>query len=138
LLACISEFGKPEGLVILSNSSYIDSYGWMHVVGTKNISAYTTTYVKVIATFYDNTGRVVHCDFTFSNPDDLETNQAGSFDILLISERVSLIESYELTAESHEYAIIPEFPSSLVLPLLVFLILIVVVLSKKKDTCDKR
>lgn len=133
MLACISEFGKPEGLVILSNSSYIDSYGWMHVVGQiKNIGAYATTYVKVIATFYDNTGRVVDCDFTFSNPDDLETNQTGSFDILLISERVSLIESYELTAESHEYAIIPEFPSSLMLPLLVFLILIVVVLSKKK------
>jgi len=79
----ISECGKPEGLEILSSSSCVDTFGWMHVSGEiKNIGACATMCVKVIATFYDSAGRVVDCDSTYSEPHDLEVNQTGSFDFL--------------------------------------------------------
>ena len=93
---------KPIGLQILSNSSYIDSFGFMHVVGgVKNIRSIKTTYVKIIATFYDSGGNVVDCDFTFSDPDELDPGQVAPFDITLTNEeRISLIHSYALTAES--------------------------------------
>jgi len=110
---------KPIGLQILSNSSYIDNFGFMHVVGeVKNIGSIKTTYVKIIATFYDSSGNVVDCDFTFSDPDELDPGQIAPFDITLTNEeRIPLIHSYALTAESTHYAIIPEF-SSMLIPLL--------------------
>ena len=108
----IFELGKPEGLEILSSNSYVDTLGWMHVVGEiKNIGVYATTYVEVIATFYDSAGKVIDCAFSFSNPHDLEADQKASFEIMLISDKVPLVDSYELTAESDQYVMIPEFSS---------------------------
>jgi len=131
----IFELGKPEGLEILSSSSYVDTFGWMHLVGEiKNIGVYPTTYVEVIATFYDNTGKVVDCDFTFSNPNDLKADQKASFEITLISDRVPLVDSYELTAESDQYAIVPEFPSFLILPLFMIATLLAVIVYRRKHS----
>jgi len=56
-----------------------------------------------------STGKVVDCAFTFSDPHDLEADQKASFEVLLMSNRVPLVDSYELTAESDQYAVIPEF-----------------------------
>lgn len=132
----IFELGKPQGLEILSSSSYVDTLGWMHVVGEiKNIGVYPTTYVEVIATFYDNTGKVVGCGFTFSNPSDFEADQKASFEIILMSDRVPLVDSYEITAESDQYAVIPEFPSFLILPVFMVAILLAIVVYKKIDNC---
>lgn len=109
----------PVCLQLLSNSSYIGGTGSMHVVGEiKNIGTITATYVKIIATFYDSEGKVVATDFTYADPHDIEPNQVAPFDVLLIHKnRVPLVESYALTAESNQYAVIPEFPSLIILPL---------------------
>lgn len=110
---------KPLGLEILSHSSYTDSIGWMHVVGEiKNIGSGTANYVKVIATFYDETGKVVAAEFAYSNPSDIEPGQKAPFEILLSDERAPYVASYELTAESTQYAIVPEFHSTITLLLL--------------------
>lgn len=113
---------KPIGLQILSNSSYVDQWGYLHIVGEiKNIGSVKTTFVKIIATFYDQSGSVVDCDFTYSNPDELDPGQVAPFDIMLTNrERIPLIYSYALTAESTHYAIIPEF-SSMPIVLLLFI-----------------
>jgi hypothetical protein len=103
----------PIGLKILSNSSYVDIVNYMHVVGEiKNVATGTATFVEVIATFYNATGNVVATAFTFSDPSDLNPNQTAPFEVLLIySNRVSLVVSYTLTAESSQYAIVPEVPT---------------------------
>lgn len=113
---------KPIGIQILSNSSYVDRWGYLHVVGEiKNIGSIRTTYVKIIATFYDSSGNVVDCDFAYSDPDELEPGQVAPFDIMLTHrERIPLIHSYALTAESTHYAIVPEF--SPILFLLLFMV----------------
>jgi hypothetical protein len=113
----------PIGLEILSNSSYIDAVGYMHVVGEiKNIATGDATYVKVIATFYNSTGHVVGTAFTYSDPSDLSPGQKAPFEVLLIyKNRVSLVATYTLTAESNQYAMVSEFPSILIQSLFMFL-----------------
>ena len=40
-------------------------------------------YVKIVATLYDNTGKVVGTDFTYSNIDLLRPAEKSSFEIIL-------------------------------------------------------
>jgi len=123
---------KPLGLEILSNSSYIDSIGWMHVVGEiKNIETGTANYVKVIATYYDEAGNVVAAAFTYSDPSDIEPGQKAPFEILLSDERTPYVVSYKLTAESNQYTLIPEFPSVITTLLLAMAISITAIVSRK-------
>ena len=125
------------GLQILSNSSYTDHYGSMHIVGDiKNIGESTTTFVKVIATFYDSTGNVMDCDFTFSELDELVPNQISPFEILYTrDERIPFIETYVLTAESSQYAIVPELSSMLIAMLFMIGTVLAVVACKKNSAC---
>jgi len=118
----------PMGLEILSNSSYIDGIGWMHIVGEiKNIGSVRATYVKVIATCYDEAGKVVDADFIYSDPSDIDPNQKAPFEILVTSERVPYVDMYELTAESNQYTLVPEFPTWT--PILLILIVLTVAIA---------
>lgn len=101
------------GLEILSNSSGEDDFGMLHVEGEiKNIGADAATGVKVAATFYDAKDTVVAAAVTHSKPRNLDPNENANFDIILIyTSRVDLVTSYSLTAESDQYAIVPEYPS---------------------------
>ena len=50
--------GKPLGIEIISNSSYIDGHGYMHVIGeVKNQGTINANFTKVFSTFYDSNGR---------------------------------------------------------------------------------
>lgn len=122
------------GLEILSHSSYVDDVGVMHVVGEiKNIATGTATYVKIAATFYNSTGHVVATAFTYSDPSDLNPDQTAPFEVLLVyTNRVPLVDAYELTAESTQYALIPEFPSIINLPLFMLMIIALTIFLKKR------
>jgi len=104
--------GLPMGLQIVSNSSFVDKFGWFHVTGEiKNIGTTTANYIEVIGTFYDAEGTVVYAFSASPEPRILEPNQKASFELVVGDKsRAALILSYELTAEPEEYAIIPEFP----------------------------
>jgi len=123
----------PENLQILSQSSYTDGLGYMHIVGQiKNTAAAIATYVKAIVTFYNSTGNVVAAILTFSNPEHLNAGQTAPFEAILVyTNRVPLVASYALTAESQQYAIVPEFPSIMVLPLFMILSLFAFTVSKR-------
>jgi hypothetical protein len=97
-------------LQILSNSSYIGLTGYMYIVGEiKNIGNETANYTHVIATFYDLNGKVIATDYTYTEPEHIAPNQTAPFEIILIeTNRIPLIHSYELTAESNQYSTIPE------------------------------
>jgi len=111
----------PLGLDILSHSSYTDIIGYMHVVGEiKNVGTGSATNVQVIATFYDSGGNVVATGFTFSDPSDINAGQKAPFEIILTyTNRVALVDSYVLTAQSSQYALVPEL--SLVTATLLFI-----------------
>jgi hypothetical protein len=107
---------KPLGLEIITNSSHIDAEGF-HVTGEiKNIGPEYTSFVKVVATFYNASGYVIATKFSYSNPKNLNPGQVATFEIILNSSIINKIDHYILEAESWDYALVPEFnPASLIL-----------------------
>jgi hypothetical protein len=104
----------PPGLEISSNSSYVDETNSLHVVGeVRNIATGEASNIKVVVTCYDKEGNVtaaalIHLDQ--EQPIILNPGQATQFDISLSADRTQYITTYSLTAESNEYALVPEFP----------------------------
>ena len=104
------------GLMIISNSSSLDSNGF-HINGVaKNIGTQSTSFTRVIATFYNLTGHAVGTVANESDPSFLDVNQTAPFEISLNSSAVSQVDHYALEAESYDstsnaydYELIPEF-----------------------------
>lgn len=122
------------GLQILSDSYYVDTIDYLHIVGEiKNIATGTATSVKVIATFYDIGGNVVATDFTYSDPNSLAPSETAPFHVILIyKNRVPLVSSYVLTAESNQYSMIPEFSSFIILTFIMIAALSVLIVRRKQ------
>jgi hypothetical protein len=122
----------PKQLEIASHSSSI-VIGSMEIDGeVRNTGDSTATYVTVYATCYDEAGNVVQVGGAYANPVDIGVNQNGPFSIWLDYENTDLINSYVLTTESENYALIPEFNSFLLTILAVSLISISLLLYKRK------
>lgn len=121
---------KPEHLEILSHSSSIDIYdGYMHIMGeVENSGDLQIPGVNVIATCYNEAGNVVDTgsDYVFT------VNQKADFDIRILGEHPDSISSYALTAETYDYALIPEFSSILLAILAVSLVSISLLSYKRK------
>lgn len=105
----------PLGLQILDNHSYTDNSGQLHVAGDlKNIGSEEAVSVKLVVTYYDKTGKVAAAKQQFIDPEnaDLDQSQVAAFDIFLEDpSRASQVASYELSAESSQYEVTPEFPT---------------------------
>ena len=131
--------GKPLGLVILSNSSSVDSAGHMHVTGqVQNQGTLNSNNTEVSATFYNSSGVVVGASWAFSNPANLLPNQTATFDIELIyPQQVAKVASYGLTAESNALALIPEFSSFLLPSLLLVTMTLGLVFFKRRRFSPK-
>jgi hypothetical protein len=97
---------KPPGLKILSHNKSLDTFGYIHVTGQlQNVGTNSTTYAEVIATFYDQTGTVLGCDYTFSNPSDLNPGQIAPFEVIFTYNEVTVnISTYDLTCQSWDYS----------------------------------
>ena len=90
-----------HGLQILSHNSFTDSTGNLHVVGEiKNNYPSTTTFVRIIGTFYDVNNHVVGTQYTYANPSDIASGQKAPFKLILTSASVpiSQIDHYNLQA----------------------------------------
>jgi hypothetical protein len=97
---------RPANLKILSHNSYVNS-GYLHVIGEiQNMGTILTKYVKIVATFYDQTGEVVGTDYTYSDPSDIASGQKAPFELTLIEKaNETMVASYAITAESIEYSL---------------------------------
>ena len=84
---------------LLTSSSYIDSLGWLHVVGeAQNVGNQAVEYVRISATFYDSSNTVVGTAFTYSDLNVILPNRKSPFDILLYEEsQSSKVDHYELS-----------------------------------------
>lgn len=86
---------------ILSSNDFIDSIGYLHVVGEiENTTPANIQFVKVTGTFYDSNNQVVATDFTYTNPSDIGSGQKAPFELLLTSASIpiSRIDHYNLVA----------------------------------------
>jgi len=126
--------GKPLALQILSNSSRIDELGYMHVLGEiKNTGSSTARFTKAIATFYDANGTVVGEASSYTEPSDINSNQTAAFDIeLTYTQQVMKVASYTLTAESMDYALIPEYNQTTISLIALLTLTLTLIISKHK------
>lgn len=73
------------GLNLQVTNTYLTDWGSMHIVGTvTNNSGTIWDYVQPIVAFYDDAGRVIETDFTFTSPTTIPPGQTATFDLLII------------------------------------------------------
>jgi hypothetical protein len=90
-----------NGLQILSHKLFTDSRDYLHVVGEiKNNYPSTTTFVRIVGTFYDINNQVIGTQFTYSNPSDICPGEKAPFVLVLSSSSIpiSQIDHYSLQA----------------------------------------
>jgi hypothetical protein len=93
---------------ILSSNSYVDSIGNMHIVGEViNESPQPMYQVKITATFYDTTNRVIGTEFTYADPGTLQPGERAPFDIDVFQGSIpmNLVASYTLAADYSDFSI---------------------------------
>jgi DNA segregation ATPase FtsK/SpoIIIE-like protein len=98
-------------LTVQEGEQRIGEFGGYEVVGeVVNGGADDTEFVKIAATFYDENGRVIETDYTYTDPSDVGAGQSAPFEITVLDEDISEeIASVKLTAQSNDYfAIDPE------------------------------
>ncbi len=94
---------KPVMLQVVSTGEFSDGVSEVSIIGDiSNLGEDAATNTKVHATFYDDSGRVIGYS---SSPDSstIESNGKINFE-LKIHERVPVIQSFTLFAESDQYS----------------------------------
>jgi hypothetical protein len=123
-------------LTIQGATSSIDSLGYLNIVGqVKNAGTQTSNFTKVVATFYNQAGKVVYVDFTYTSPSDIPAGQTYSFKIIGPSNPVSSqVVKYNLFAESQQYTSIPEWRSPLLIVGIVLSLAVIALRSNPKHS----
>ena len=92
---------QNKSIKILSSNDFIDSIGYLHVVGeVENNTPANIQFIKVTGTFYDSNNQVVGTDFTYTNPTDIGPGQKAPFELILSSASIPItqIDHYNLQA----------------------------------------
>ncbi len=98
---------KPVMLQIVSTGEFSDGVSEVSIIGeVSNLGEDAAANTKVHATFYDDSGRVIGYSSTSPEPTTIEPNGKASFG-LKIHERVPVIQSFTLFAESDQYSTLP-------------------------------
>jgi len=88
-----------NGLQILSHTSKIDQLGYHEIVGeVKNGGVRTVSFVKVVATYYDSSGKVIGKSFAFTSPDEIPVSNIAPFEISSYPLKITPAK-YELQVE---------------------------------------
>lgn len=82
------------------------------IMGTvTNMGSTTANIVSVVATMYDRDGNVAATHQMHTEPDYLRSNEQAFFVVPVTDrDRTDSIVDYTVSAESEEYAAVPEFP----------------------------
>ena len=123
----------PLQLTIQGSTSSTDSLGYLEVVGQVHNSGQTlSNFTKVVGTFYDQAGKVIAVEFSYTSPADIPTGQAYGFKLIVMNQAISSrVTNYALFAESNQYTSVPETPWPFI-PLAAALTLGWIVLRKKR------
>jgi len=93
---------QPEPtLEIVSDSSYIDDNGWMHIIGeVKNKGNIEARYVKIIITLYDENENIVGGGYTYVEGTDVPTGQTRPFGKTFTDKiMIAKVDSYKLNLD---------------------------------------
>jgi hypothetical protein len=98
---------KAQVLRLQSNMSYVDNLGLYHVIGSVvNDGDKYATYTDVVATFYDEEGRIVTTGRDLTEPLNIASGEAGIFKITIHRDIAGKIAKYSIDAESNEFLMI--------------------------------
>ena len=98
---------KPANLKLNVGDTFYDSISSAHVVGeVTNNGPGVSRFTQVSGTFYDNQGKTVATEFTFTDPQDLQPGQSAPFDMIIPDETSADIVSGSLNVQSSEFAMI--------------------------------
>jgi hypothetical protein len=98
---------KPANLILNVGDTFYDSINSAHVVGeVTNNGPGVSRFTQVSGTFYDNQGKTVATEFTFTDPQDLQPGQSAPFDMIISDENSAEIVSGSLNVQSSEFAMI--------------------------------
>lgn len=115
---------KTESLEILSSHARLDVGDNFVISGTiVNHDEQTANTIVVIATLYDNDGKVIATSKAYTEPDYLKSGSEAPF-LLSVSDKSQSkkIRDYYLTIESEEYTAVPEFPFGSIIVLMLSVI----------------
>ena len=104
--------GKNQVIEIISSDITKDSLNNVAIVGTiSNKGEITANMIKVVATLYDRDGNVITVLKTQTQPDFLEPDDKNFFILPIFDkDHASRMVDYNISAESDEYTVVPEFP----------------------------
>ena len=128
------DFTIPKSQVIDVTESDLtrDRHNNLIISGTvTNGGEITANTVSVVATLYDDIGNVAAVARVHPEPDYLRAGESAFF-LISIPDKVHAAEigKYHLTAESEEYAAVPEFPASTIILLAATFLTYIVVTSR--------
>jgi hypothetical protein len=92
---------QDKSIKIASSNDFIDSLGFLHVVGeVENNTPTTAEFVKITGTFYDSSNKVVGTGLTYTNPENIGSGEKAPFELILTSASIPLseIDHYNLGA----------------------------------------
>jgi hypothetical protein len=99
-----------DAISVLSSSSLRDDTGAYHIVGEvkNNSPTDSMNHVKIVATLFDSSGKVIGTDFTYSNVDALRPAEKSPFEIILIDLRLSQkVGDYKLSVSGNKTQPLP-------------------------------
>jgi hypothetical protein len=104
----------PQGdvLIVQDTSTALDNLGFLNVIGeVKNSGVQASSYTEVVATFYDQTEKVIYVDWAYTLPSEIPTGASCGFKISGPRSPMSnQVARYSLIAQSGEYSSVPETP----------------------------
>jgi len=106
LLIPVSAFGEEEW-VLISDASYIDEFGFLHIVGeVQNNFTTSWEFVEIRATIYDASGTAVSIANGFADISVLRPAERSSFEVVLENaDQSSKADNYRLLVNG-EHAVI--------------------------------
>ena len=115
LLLSVTPIFGMEQIVLRDNfSDYMDSSGYLHIVGeVENLGSIDTRYVKITATCYDSNDTVVDTDFTYTRLDVVPANRRAPFEITIDPAVAGKVRTFRLTGTFHNAS--QSLPRTLVL-----------------------
>jgi hypothetical protein len=105
----VANISKPTELKLYSENSRLDILGFYYINGRiLNEGSVTATDSSVVATLYDNDGRVIAIGRALAEPVNIPTGSLANFGIA-VAERLQVhkTEGYSLTAFSTQYVSSP-------------------------------
>jgi len=103
---------KNQVIEITSSEISRDTLDNLAIVGTlTNQGEITANMINVVATLYDRDGNVITVSKTQTQPDFLKPGDENFFLVPVFDKKQALnVVDYNISAESDEYTVVPEFP----------------------------